>query len=122
MQAWFTTLITAGLNPLFDWIPQLAFFKPLAPGAAVGLSHLVILAIAYIGLPSLNDILMKREIKTARELITSCLANPNLTPEQIAHYNQCLVDLDNKLLKKINIRIDALTDAEAKAQGIRRRS
>lgn len=116
MQAWFTTLITAGLTPLFDWIPQLAFFKPLAPGAAVGLSHLVILAIAYIGLPSLNDILMKREIKTARELITNCLANPNLTPEQIAHYNQCLVDLDNKLLKKINIRIDALTEAEAKAQ------
>ncbi|AXF59630.1 hypothetical protein DVA43_08740 [Leclercia sp. W6] len=114
MQAWFTTLITAGLNYLFDWLPQLAFFKSLAPGAAVGLSHLVILAIAYIGLPSLNDVRMKREIKTARELITSCLANPNLTPEQIAHYNQCIVDLDNKLLKNINIRIDALTEVEAK--------
>jgi hypothetical protein len=48
MQAWFTTLITAGLNP-FRLDSQLAFFKPLAPGAAVGLSHLVILAIAYIG-------------------------------------------------------------------------
>lgn len=114
MQAWFTTLITAGLNYLFDWLPQLAFFKSLAPGAAVGLSHIVILAIAYIGLPSLNDVRMKREIKTARELITSCLANPNLTPEQIAHYNQCIVDLDNKLLKNINIRIDALTEVEAK--------
>jgi len=116
MQAWFTTLITAGLNYLFDWLPQLVFFKSLAPGAAVGLSHVVILAIAYIGLPSLNDVRMKREIKTARDLIMKCLANPNLTPEQTAHYNQCLVDLDNKLLRNINIRIDALTEIESKAQ------
>ncbi|MEQ5055765.1 hypothetical protein ABN154_28875 [Klebsiella michiganensis] len=114
MQAWFTTLITAGLNYLFDWLPHLAFFKSLAPGAAVGLSHVVILIIAYIGLPSLTDVRMKREIKTARELIKSCLANPNLTQEQVNHYNQCLIDLDNKLLKKINIRIDALTEADAK--------
>ncbi len=116
MQAWFTTLITAGLNFLFDWLPQLAFFKSLAPGAAVGLSHVVILLIAYIGLPTLNDVRMKREIKTARKFITNCLANPNLTPDQIAHYNQCLINLDNKLLKNINIRIDALSDAESKAQ------
>ncbi|WP_230432527.1 hypothetical protein [Plesiomonas shigelloides] len=116
MQAWFTTLITAGLNCLFDWIPQLSLVKSLAPGAAVALSHLVILAIAYIGLPSLNDVRMKREIKTARTLIKNCLANPNLTPSQIEHYNQCLVNLDNKLLKNINIRIDALTEAEAKVQ------
>lgn len=116
MQAWFTTLITAGLNFLFDWLPQLAFCKSLAPGAAVGLSHVVILLIAYIGLPTLNDVRMKREIKTARKFITNCLANPNLTPDQIAHYNQCLINLDNKLLKNINIRIDALSDAESKAQ------
>ncbi|MDA6331681.1 hypothetical protein OSK85_21880, partial [Escherichia coli] len=67
-------------------------------------------------LPTLNDVRMKREIKTARKFITNCLANPNLTPDQIAHYNQCLIDLDNKLLKNINIRIDALSDAESKAQ------
>ncbi|HHR5552297.1 TPA: hypothetical protein ACS614_002420 [Klebsiella aerogenes] len=116
MQAWFTTLITAGLNYLFDWIPQLAFLKSLAPGAAVGLSHVVILFIAYIGLPTLNDVRMKREIKTARKFIMNCLANPNLTPDQIAHYNQCLVDLDNKFLKNLNIRIDALTEVESKTQ------
>ncbi|ELF4900324.1 hypothetical protein RNH31_005317 [Salmonella enterica] len=112
MQAWFTTLITAGLNYLFDWFPNLSFFKSLAPGAAVGLSHLVILVIAFIGLPSLNDVRMKKEIRAARKIITECLSNPNLTPEQVAHYKQCLVDLDNKLLKKINARIDAITESD----------
>lgn len=116
MQAWFTTLITAGLNQLIEWLPQISFIKSLAPGAAVGLSHLVILFVAFLGLPTINDVLMKREIKKARELIMKCLANPNLTPKQIKHYNQCLVDLDNKQLKKMNIRIDALTDAEENDQ------
>ncbi|MBJ8887576.1 hypothetical protein I5415_03370 [Citrobacter sp. FDAARGOS_156] len=116
MQAWFTTLITAGLNYLFDYFPQISFFKSVAPGAAVGISHLVILVIAYIGLPSINEIRMKKEMKAARKLIANCLANPNLAPEQAAHYNQCLIDLDNKLLKNINVRIDALTESEAKSQ------
>lgn len=116
MQAWFTTLITAGLSNLIDWLPHLAFFKSLAPGAAVGISHFIILAIAFVGLPSLNDVRMKKEIKKARKLILTCLANPDLTAEQIAHYKQCLVDLDNKLLKNINIRIDALTESGAKVE------
>ncbi|EAO1993217.1 hypothetical protein E0G79_26285 [Salmonella enterica] len=118
MQAWFTTLITAGLNYLFDYVPQIAFFKPLAPGAAVGISHLVILVVAYIGLPSLNEIRMKKEMKSARKLIENCLANQNLTPELVAHYNQCLIDLDNKLLKNINVRINALAESEAKSQEV----
>ncbi len=116
MQAWFTTMITSGLTHVIGFLPQLSFVQPLTPGAAVAISHLIILGIAFIGIPSINDIRVKNEIKAAKKHIHKCLTNNDLSDEQRAHYNQCLIDLDIKVLENITGKINAISNAQTQQE------
>ncbi|WP_430969620.1 hypothetical protein [Serratia nevei] len=108
LQAWFTTMFTAGLNFLLGIFPSLDFFKPLSPGFAVGISHLCILLIAAIGIPSVNDIRLNRQIVKTREYINKCLMQPGISDELKKKYEMQLLDLDTQILKNHSVKIESI--------------
>ncbi|POE18027.1 hypothetical protein BV923_21935 [Pectobacterium odoriferum] len=71
---------------------------------------MVILVIAAIGIPSLNDVRLNRQIKVAKKHILQCLSQPDLSKEKKDEYNEMLADLDYQIIKSHNVKIKEIQD------------
>lgn len=86
------------------WLPQ--DIKPFLPGLSVGLSHLLILALAFLNIPSLSSLMAKKSIEGKRKVIHKALSRNN-SPEHEAMLRHELELLDFAELQKYDIDIEA---------------
>lgn len=106
-QVWLIPVVNYGLELYLKthlWLPQ--DIKPFLPGLSVGLSHLLILALAYLNIPSLSSLIAKKSIEGKRKVIYKALSRNN-SPEHEAMLRHELELLDFAELQKYDIDIEA---------------
>lgn len=106
-QVWLIPVVNYGLEFFLrshTWLPQ--DIKPFLPGLAVGLSHVLILALAFINIPSLSALMTKNAINGKRKAILNALKRNN-SPEHEAKLRHELELLDLAELQKFDIEIEA---------------
>ncbi|WP_116362327.1 hypothetical protein [Pectobacterium versatile] len=93
--------------------------KPFLPGLSVGISHLAILLLAWLNIPSLSSLMFKQSIAKKRKAIQKALdRKPPITPE----HRQRLIDLldliDMEELKRYDIEINAAHSLHTKEMSV----
>lgn len=106
-QVWLIPVVNYGLEFYLRthiWLPQ--DIKPFLPGLSVGLSHLLILALAFINIPSLSSLMAKKAIDGKRKALNKALSRKTTT-EHEAMLRHELELIDFAELQKYDIDIEA---------------
>lgn len=105
-QSWMTTLFTLLLGKIALCIHLPDDWKSVLPGIAVALSHFAILGIAWIGMPSLDDIDFNRSLKKARKILVAQKSVPGLSAEAIQKIDEQLAVLNEKEASRYAFDVD----------------
>lgn len=81
--------------------------KPFLPGLSVGVSHVLILVLAHLNIPSLSSLMFKQSIKKKREAIRIALLRERMAPEHRQRLEDELDLLDLAELQRYDIEINA---------------
>ncbi|QDL30424.1 hypothetical protein [Serratia liquefaciens] len=92
--------------------------KPFLPGLSVGISHLAILLLAWINIPSLSSLMFNQSISKKRRLIQKALERTGITIEHRQHLESELDLLDLTELKRFDIEINAAHSLHSKEMSV----
>lgn len=92
--------------------------KVFLPGLSVGISHLVILLLAYINIPSLSSLMFNQSITKKRKAIQKALNRTGITPEHQKRLENELDLLDLAEFKRYDIEINAAHSLHTKEMSV----
>jgi hypothetical protein len=93
--------------------------KPFLPGLSVGISHLAILLLAWLNIPSLSSLMFKQSIAKKRKAIQKALnRQPPITPEHRQRLTDLLDLIDMEELKRYDIEIKAAHSLHTKEMSV----
>jgi hypothetical protein len=115
-QAWCTPLATQVLTSLSSGYTFMKDYNSFIPGVAVTVSHFAILGLSLLNVPSVEEMRVQTEIKSARKKLEKYKKTPGLSLEEIAKIDEALLALRNKEIAKCLSDVDHTLAVLAKAQ------
>lgn len=106
-QAWFTTLFTLLFSHILVDQMHFDFVASFLPGISVALSHVVIMLIALMGIPTISEIRLNQTLKTARREHIATRDSIGTSEEVKKACQQAIDDIDLAIIAKSKVKIEA---------------
>lgn len=106
LQIWFTSVATWLLGKACLHYDLPSDLNTFLPGVSVAISHIIILCLTLLRIPSIEEVRKKNAVSNARKMILAQLKDPNLTDEERQRCQEALSFIRSKEVTRSLAEVD----------------